>query len=58
MLALFKAYQEIQGEVIAEKLFRAVSAVVSAERPFMGCVWPLSLHRVALVMLEAMCCYL
>lgn len=57
MLPLFKACQEIHGEVTAEK-FRAVSVVVSAECPFMGCVWALPFHTVALVMLETMCCYL
>lgn len=45
MLPLFKACQEIQGEVTAEKLFRAVSVVVSTECPFMGCVWALSSVR-------------
>lgn len=58
MLPLFKACQEIHGEVIAEKLVRAVSVEVNAECPFTGCVWALSFHMVALVMLGAMCCYL
>lgn len=57
MLPLFKACQEIQGEVNAEK-FRAVSVVISTECPFMGCVWALPFHTVALVMLETTCCYL
>lgn len=58
MLPLFKACQEIQGEVMAEKLFRAVSVVVGAGCLFMGCLWALSFCMVALVLLEATCCHL